>query len=78
MLTLKQLRALVEAQPRANDDLEVKVWLPGSTISLEFGGGKMMGMVGARRPHQFRDSNKIGPGDVLLIEGNLDEGSALC
>jgi len=59
-MTLKQLRMLIENVPSAYDEREVKVWLPGSTISLEFNGGK---------PLLVKDR--------WLIEGNVDEGSAL-
>jgi len=33
-MTLRELRKLVEATPSKHDDVEVKVWLPGSTIRL--------------------------------------------
>lgn len=65
MITLKQLREMVAAQPAANDHLEVKIWLPGSTLSLEFNSGRMLEGKAIRKP------------EAIMIEGNLDEGSAL-
>jgi hypothetical protein len=52
-ITVKELREALAALP---DSHEVKVWLPGSYISLE-------------RPFLNKDR--------VLIEGNLDDGSAL-
>lgn len=61
-MTLGELRAIVGRFEQAHDGTEVKVWLPGSRISLN-----EMGNLG------------LMPKDgVLLIEGNVDEGSALC
>lgn len=58
-MKVQELRAaLSELTPDA-DHLDIKVWLPGSTISL---GGKFMA---ATKPN------------TLLIEGNIDPGSAL-
>lgn len=59
-MTLGELRALVASEPIENDNREVKIWLPGSTISLILNGTMI-----ARGP------------SVLMIEGNIDSGSAL-
>lgn len=56
-MTLKELRALVTDAPASLDNLEVKVWLPGSRISLSGQLGRL--------------------NDVVIIEGNVDPGSAL-
>lgn len=58
-MTLHQLRLLVASQPTSNDDKEVKVWLPGSRIGLEFNSGTM-----TMDPRNTQ---------VLLIEGNVLE-----
>lgn len=50
-------KALAELGPGA-DEMEIKVWLPGSRITLN---GPIM----------------AAP-KYLMIEGNVDEGSALC
>ena len=34
-MTLKELRAMVDAEPRDRDDQQIVVWLPGSRIRLE-------------------------------------------
>jgi hypothetical protein len=57
-MTLKELRQLLATEPLENDNLEIKVWLPGSTISL-------------------RGATMIHRGKTLMIEGNVDPGSAL-
>lgn len=59
-MTLKELRAMVAAQPPIFDHCEIKVWLPGSRISLN-----------ASFLSDYRDPM------VMLIEGNVDHGSAL-
>lgn len=63
-MTLAELRKLVASRPMLDDCMEVKVWLPGSTISLEFNQGLFIG-----RPTK--------DGGMLLIEGNVDRGSVL-
>jgi len=57
-MTLQQLREHLAHVPTKYDDLEVKVWLPGTTIRLT--------------------PMKVEPyhGNILL-EGNIDPGSAL-
>jgi hypothetical protein len=66
-LTLKELRRqLDEATATAGkyaDDLPVRVWLPGSTISLSV--------------VFLHASSATGGKPELRIEGNIDEGSAL-
>lgn len=61
-MTLRQLRDLVAAEPAKNDDLEVKVWIPGSRIRLQ-----------QHFARTYRDGQLVG----LMIEGNLEPGSAL-
>lgn len=62
-MTLRELLDVAASQqPDENLDLEIKVWLPGSHISLS---GKF-----------FRGLNRDGTA-ILRIEGNLDAGSAL-
>lgn len=63
-MTLSELRVMLAHEPASSDHLEVKVWLPGSTISLTPGPG-------------LREGSMIRRGQTLLIEGNVDEGSAL-
>lgn len=63
-MTLRELRKRVNATPTAFDDVEVKVWLPGSFISLN----NMSEGDGIR---MYR------PKYVLMLEGNIDPGSAL-
>jgi hypothetical protein len=61
-MTIRELKRILNAITLPeSQDLEVKVWLPGSTISLS-----AMGASGMMRR-----------GRVLLIEGNIDDGSAL-
>jgi len=57
-MNLKQLRDHLATIPTKYDALEVKVWLPGSTIRLS----PMM-----TEPYYGQ----------ILIEGNIDPGSAL-
>jgi hypothetical protein len=57
-VTLRELIAMLAAEPEENLDREIAVWLPGSRISLDGRG-------------------LIRLGNALLIEGNLEEGSAL-
>lgn len=64
-MTLGQLRAMVAAEPESNDKLPVKIWLPGSTISI---GDAPLGGISI---------NFIRRGSELLIEGNVDPGSVL-
>lgn len=59
-MTLNELKTLLDSEPPENGGREVKVWLPGSRISLGTPAGTM-----------------IRQGDVLMIEGNVDAGSAL-
>lgn len=59
-MTLGELRKMVAAQPPVFDHFEVKVWLPGSRITLN--------------ASFLSDPND---GAVLMIEGNVDHGSAL-
>lgn len=54
-MTVKELIGQLQKLPQ---DKPVKVWLPGSTISLS----------------SAFDSDRKG---LVLIEGNVDEGSAL-
>jgi len=63
-MTLKELREYLAKVPAVFDDLEAKVWLPGSTISIE------PMAIGSCR-------NKNGKRSLLLLEGNVDPGSAL-
>lgn len=63
-MTLKELREYIARVPADYDDREVKVWLPGSTISVE----EMS--IGSFR-------NVGGKRSMLLLEGNVDPGSAL-
>jgi len=58
---MTKVKDLIEQLQRMPPDYEVKVWLPGSTITL--GPGLM--------PLMPRHPNTV------LIEGNLDPGSAL-
>lgn len=64
-MTIKELLRLAQAENDAgHGDMEVKVWLPGSTIRLEYSDTMF--------------SRRTGCSDnVRLIEGNLDPGSAL-
>jgi hypothetical protein len=57
-MTLKELREHLAKVPAGLDGLEIKVWLPGSTISLS--------------PMSVERK-----GFLLLLEGNVDPGSAL-
>ena len=41
-MTVKQLIAILESELPANGDLEIKVWLPGSRISLTHGAGTLI------------------------------------
>ncbi len=61
-MNLRELRAIVDRFPPSAgyDEVEIKVWLPGSTISLSAMAGGFM--------HR---------GTQLLLEGNVDDGSAL-
>lgn len=61
-MNVKELREALEQLGTGHDDKEVKVWLPGSTIRLN---GPVLHAV----PSQYKDR--------VLIEGNLDPGSAL-
>lgn len=63
-MTLKDLREIVDRTPTAYDPHHVKVWLPGSHISLGPMGPGML----------VREINGV---TTLLIEGNVDPGSAL-
>lgn len=56
--TVKQLKAALANLPPGLDEAEVKIWLPGSHISLS--------------PFVLVRSDKR-----VLIEGNVDPGSAL-
>lgn len=58
-MTLKELQELLNSESKSNENLEVKVWLPGSTIRLS--GQETM----------------IRRGNILMVEGNVDPGSAL-
>jgi hypothetical protein len=60
-MTLGELRKLVARLPHDKDNLEVKVWLPGSYITLS---GSFL--------QDTRTTKRL-----ILIEGNLDPGSAL-
>ena len=63
LMTLGELKRLVSMYTSPeSDNLEVKVWLPGSTIRLS----PMSSISGLLRR-----------GDTLLIEGNVDPGSML-
>lgn len=64
-MTLKELREYLARVPATFDDLEVKVWLPGSTISVD----EMMAIGSCK--------NTDGKRSLLLLEGNVDPGSAL-
>lgn len=79
-MTLGELRRLVATMPLAEDATEVKVWLPGSRISLR-----------PQRDFILYDPGRAGAtgytpgaasfaaqGRVLMIEGGLDDGSVLC
>jgi hypothetical protein len=57
-MTLKQLREHIAQFPAKYDDVEIKVWLPGTTIRLS--------------PMKFEPYH-----GNLLLEGNIDPGSAL-
>ena len=61
-MTLGQLRKLLATEPPENDHLEVKVWLPGSTIRL---GGLQDGGTLVRRDA------------TLLIEGDIADNEVL-
>ncbi len=63
-MTLGELKELVAKEPRENDGLSVEVWLPGSTIRLSATGF----IKRSRGPYHGK----------LLIEGNVNPGSALC
>lgn len=58
-MTRRELQALLATEPKETLDLEVKIWLPGSKISL------------TKTPTMMRNGN------LLMIEGNVDPGSAL-
>lgn len=60
-MKLKELRELLASEPLENQDLEIEVWLPGSSIRLENSGNGTL----------------IKKGNKLMIEGNLNPGSAL-
>lgn len=55
-MTIGELRDLVGAIPRTEDHREVKVWMPGSTISLN--------------GHLWCGHHPIH-GHVVLVEGNM-------
>lgn len=67
MMTLKELKYRLSALPAELDACEVKVWLPGSRISLSG--------VPSRHDLDMAGKNKIAP--IVILEGNLDEGSNL-
>lgn len=58
---------LLEQLAKMPGDLEVKVWLPGSTISLS----SAFVQTASKLPTMRSE------GKVVLIEGNIDAGSAL-
>jgi hypothetical protein len=58
-MTLQELHKMLASEPMANANLEMKVWLPGSSISLHSNG------------------TLIRRGNVLMIEGSVDDGSVL-
>lgn len=64
-MKLSDLKRAVLMIEDGHDDKEVKVWLPGSTISL---GENFMLNLGVPIEH------KSG---AILIEGNIDQGSAI-
>ena len=72
-MTLKQLRSALAALDTKYDDCRVVVWLPGSRIDL---GSAFMneGLLPYVDAHFFEAE---GTGSVLLIEGNVQPGSAL-
>ncbi len=62
-MTISELRQALDAVPAHEASTEVKIWLPGSLIRLA-------SVMGVR-------SNKLSVEPVLMIEGNVDSGSAL-
>ena len=65
-MKLSDLRKLVANQPAAHDDYEVKVWLPGSKITICGPTGE------APKEFMLRHDARL-----LMLEGNVDAGSAL-
>lgn len=61
--TVRQLRDALRALPSTADDLEVRVWLPGSLITLYAPNGGPPAM--------------LVTSDVVRIEGNIVPGSVL-
>lgn len=66
-MKLRDLRTLVASAMEADDDMEVKVWLPGSRVSLR-------GMQWIRGTSRVQSTSAPY---CLMIEGNIDRGSAL-
>jgi hypothetical protein len=60
-LSARQLRTIIDAVKPEDLDREVKVWLPGSTISLEFNGGKPL-----TRKDCFIIEGNVDPGSALM------------
>jgi hypothetical protein len=63
-MTVKQLKQALAALGTAADDMEFRIWLPGSEIYLA-------------RPDGFPPAPFFSSG-MVFIEGNLTEESALC
>jgi hypothetical protein len=63
MINFGELRKLVNSVPTTNDHMEVKVWLPGSRISL--GASLIVGPAAPAKP---------GAEDCFLLEGFVDTG----
>ncbi len=64
-MRIKELKAALAALDRGHDEMEIEVWLPGSTIRLGYDpAGKGIATF-------LRRNGK------LMIEGNINPGSAL-
>jgi hypothetical protein len=58
-MTLGELRQLLATEPPVSDNLEVKVWLPGSTLSLSHNGSMIL------RGDVLMIEGNIDPGSLL-------------
>jgi hypothetical protein len=65
-MTVKQLKQALAALGTGADDMEFRIWLPGSEIYLAQPYGDFP------PPAPFFSAGKV------FIEGNIAEGSALC